>query len=98
VTAAQVALIEDVARTRLFLDHIDAFLMEQPSLIVRRHRLRGRLIPLLLERLRLADHLVKVLGQLGLERRAPKTLELGEYLAHRYGERSGAAHAGEDPP
>ncbi len=101
VTAALLALVEDAARTRLYLDHVDAFLMEQPSLIVRRRRLRGRLIPLVLERMRIADHLTKVLTTLGLERRAPKPLELGQYLAQNYGERDSAVPpdtAGEPAP
>lgn len=80
-SAAQRALVEDAVRTRLYLDHVDAFLLEQSSLILKRRRLRGRLIPLVLERMKLADHLIAVLGRLGLERRGPKSLDLSDYLA-----------------
>ena len=58
VTAAQLALVELAVRTKLYVDHVDAFLLEQPSLILRRHRLKGRLLPLVLERQRLADGIV----------------------------------------
>jgi hypothetical protein len=84
VTAAQRALVEDAARTKLILDHLDAFLMEQSSLVVKRRRLKGRLLPLVLERMRIADHLMAVLTRLGLERRASKALDLDEYLAQHY--------------
>jgi hypothetical protein len=66
ITAAQRGLIEIAVGTRLLLDHADAFLLAQPRLVNR----RGRLIPLVEQRQRLADTLARVLGQLGLERRA----------------------------
>ena len=50
ISAARLALVEIAVRTRLYLDHVDAFLMEQPSLIVKRARLRGRLLPLVEQR------------------------------------------------
>jgi hypothetical protein len=46
ISAAQRALVDVAIRTRLYLDHVDAFLMEQPSLIVRRKRNRHYLMPL----------------------------------------------------
>src|SRR5262245_15964660 len=46
ISAARLALVDVAVRTRLHLDHVDAFLMEQSSLIVKRARLRGRLLPL----------------------------------------------------
>lgn len=84
VSAAQRALIEDAVRTRLFLDHVDAFLLERSSLIVKRRRQRDRVMPLVIERTRLADHLMQVLTRLGLERRAPKVPDLSDYLARHY--------------
>ena len=83
ITAARLALVEMAVRTRLFVDHVDAFLMAQPSLIVKRARLRGRLLPLVEQRQRLAESLARLLGQLGLERRTPEPLDLREYLARR---------------
>jgi hypothetical protein len=83
ISAARLALVEIAVRTRLYLDHIDAFLMAQSSLIVKRARLRGRLLPLVEQRQRLAESLARLLGQLGLERRTPEPLDLREYLARR---------------
>jgi hypothetical protein len=83
ISAARLALVDVAVRTRLYLDHIDAFLMAQPSLIVKRARLRGRLLPLVEQRQRLAESLARLLGQLGLERRTPEPLDLREYLARR---------------
>jgi hypothetical protein len=64
VSAAQRGLIEVATRTRLLLEHVDAHLLAMPRLV----NARGRLIPLVQQRQRLADTLARVLGQLGLER------------------------------
>jgi hypothetical protein len=69
LSAQQHALVEMATRSRLYLDHIDAWLLTQPTLIVGRGRNRG-LLPVLKERQQIADSLARVLGQLGLERRA----------------------------
>jgi len=60
-SAAQRALVEVATRTRLDLDHVDAVLMEQLTLIVRRKRNRHHLMPLVEQRLRLADSLAGVI-------------------------------------
>src|SRR5882724_7906327 len=66
VSAAQLALVEVAVRTRLYLDHVDAVLMERTSLVIRGRRL----LPLVEQRQRLADGLARLLSQLGLERQA----------------------------
>jgi len=63
-SAAQLALVEVATRTRLYLDHVDAHLLERGSLIVR----RTRLLPLVEQRQRLASGLVDVLSKLGTPR------------------------------
>src|SRR5262245_28638816 len=68
VTPQQEALVDLAVRTRLYVDHVDAFLIAQPSLI---NKKRKTLLPVLRERQALADGLARVLGQLGLERRVP---------------------------
>ncbi len=83
ISAARLALVDMAVRTRLYLDHVDAFLMSQPTLIIKRARLRGRLLPLVEQRQRLAESLARLLGQLGLERRTSAPLDLREYLLHR---------------
>ena len=67
VSAAEMALIEQAARLRLYVEHLDAWLMEQKTLINKRSR---SVWPVLRERAALGDALVRVLVQLGLERRA----------------------------
>jgi hypothetical protein len=86
VSASQAALVEMAARTRLYVDHVDAHLLEQTSLITR----KGRLKPLVEQRL--ADSLARLLGLLGLERRQPPAPSLAEYVAEKYG------HTGSAPP
>jgi hypothetical protein len=72
-------LVDLAARASLFLDHIDSWLMGQPELVVDR-----ALIPALVQRREMADHLTRVLVQLGLERRPRKVQGLEEYVAERY--------------
>jgi len=82
VSAAQLALVEVAARTRLYLDHVDATLMGRESLIVR----RNRLLPLVEQRGRLAGSLIEVLSKLGLERRQRPAPSLEDYVRERYGQ------------
>ena len=82
-SAAQRALVEVATRTKLYLDHVDAVLMAQDSLIVKRTRRRHHLMPLVEQRQRIADSLVRTLTQLGLERRQKRSVDLNQYLAQR---------------
>ena len=59
------AVVDAAVRTKLFLDHVDAHLMEQRALTTR----NGRLKPLLEQRQRLAEGLLRLLTAVGLERR-----------------------------
>jgi hypothetical protein len=63
----------------LFLDHVDSWLLAERELVVDR-----ALIPVLTQRREMADHLVRVLVQLGLARRPRKVQGLEEYVAERY--------------
>src|SRR5215831_15582942 len=58
-------LVELAARAALLLDHVDAWLVAQPSLVNSRTR---SLVPVLTQRQALADHLVPILEKLGLDR------------------------------
>jgi hypothetical protein len=62
-------LIDLAARTSLYLDHLDAWLTEQKTLINRRSR---SVLPVLLQRQTLAEHLARLLDKLGLDRVSPK--------------------------
>jgi hypothetical protein len=81
VTAQQRALVEVITRTKLYVDHLDAFLMQQRSLINKRKKTA---LPVLLQRQALADSLAKHLSLLGLERRHKPVPSLDEYLAQTY--------------
>jgi len=72
------ALVEHAVRTKLYIEHIDAFLMEQASLVNRRKK---AILPILRERQALVDSFSRLMAQIGLER-VPKPLpSLQEYLA-----------------
>lgn len=78
VSAQRRALVDMAVRTRLYVDHLDAFLMEQRSLVNRRKK---AILPVLRERQSLVDSLARLLGQLGLERVAKPVQSLRDYLA-----------------
>ena len=67
ISTAQRSLIEIAVRLKLFVDHIDCYLMEQKRLVT-----RHGLVPALRERQRLSDSLTKTLTTIGLERRKAK--------------------------
>ena len=71
------ALVEMCTRTKLYVDHLDSYLMELSTLVNRRKK---TVWPVLRERQQLCDSLAKMLVQLGLERQAKKVPTLQEYL------------------
>ena len=66
ISTQQDAIIILAIKTKLLLDSIDVWLLEQPTLIIKRKR---AIIPAVLQRQQLADALSRYMGQLGLERR-----------------------------
>ena len=83
VSAQQRMLIELAARTRLYVDSIDAWIMEQPSLVNARKR---SVHPVVLQRQQLVDALARYMTQLGLERKAREAKDLKSYLAEHASE------------
>jgi hypothetical protein len=77
VTAQQRALVEITTRTKLYIDHLDAWLIQQKSLINLKKR---TVLPVLLQRQALADSLARHLQALGLERRARPVQSLRDYV------------------
>ena len=71
-------MIELAVRTKLMLDSVDGFILRMESPVNRRLR---SVYPVVIQRQTLANGLARYLEALGLERRAPKALSLGEYLA-----------------
>lgn len=80
VSTQRAALVDLAVRTKLLLDSVDAWLLSQRSLVNKR---RKSLIPAVRERLALSAHLVQVLKDLGLQRRAREVGSLAEYLRER---------------
>jgi hypothetical protein len=90
ISAQQRALVEVATRSKLYVDHLDAFLMEQRSLVNAR---RKAVLPVLRERQTLADSLARILGQLGLERRQAPAKSLQAVIAEIQ-----AGKAGQEAP
>jgi hypothetical protein len=84
-------LVELITRTKLFLDSIDLFLMEQPSLVNKKKRVA---YGILATRNSMANTLANLLNQIGLKRREPPMKSLAEYLAEK--ESKGDEHPGDD--
>jgi hypothetical protein len=78
VTTQQVAVVDVAVRTKLILDSVDTWLLARPTLV--HHRTRS-LLPVVVQRMRVARGFLQALQLLGLERRGPKTVSLGEYLS-----------------
>ena len=75
-------LIDMAARASLLLDHVDAWLFQQRSLVNARAK---TLLPVLVQRQALADHLTRLLDKLGLDRVPQKVTDLASYVEQRYG-------------
>ena len=86
LSTQQVAIVDLAAKSKLLLDSLDAWLLQQPSLINARKK---SVLPVLRERQQLVDSLARILGQLGLERKAKPVPTLAQYVGERYwGERA----------
>jgi hypothetical protein len=70
-------LIDMTARAALLLDHIDSWLVGQQSLINARTR---SMLPVLVQRQALAEHLARLLDRLGLDR-LPQRVQTVEDVA-----------------
>lgn len=82
VSAQQMALVEAAVRTRLYVDHLDAWIMDHGSLVNAKRR---GVYPVVKERQALVDSLARLLSLLSLERKAKPDVDLQTYLAQRYG-------------
>jgi hypothetical protein len=80
VSTQELALVEIITRTKLFLDSIDLFLMEQDSLVNKKSRVA---YPVLQTRNAMASTLANLLNQIGLKRRAKPMKSLAEFLLEK---------------
>ena len=78
LSAQKRALVEMASRTRLYVDHIDGFIMESGVLVNKR---RKSLLPIVQQREVLVGSLARLLAQLGLERQARPVQSLSAYIA-----------------
>ena len=78
VSTQQEALVDLCVRSKLMLDSIDNWILQQPRLVNIRKR---ALLPVVRERQQLADGFARYLQQLGLERKAKDLPNLAEQLA-----------------
>ena len=83
VSSQKHALVDLAARTRLIIDHLDSYILEQPSLVNRRKK---SLLPVVKERQTLVDSLARLLTQIGLERVPKPVQDLRSYLAAKAAE------------
>jgi hypothetical protein len=80
ISTQRLALVDMAVRTRLFLSHIDAFLLAQSSLVNKRHR---TVLPILRDRMTLSDQLARLLSQLGLDRADTPVQSLAKYVEEK---------------
>ncbi len=73
-------LIEMIVRTRIYIDHADAYLASLPEVIIRR---RKTFMPLVRERTALVETLARLLDKLGLDRQAKKVEDLDAFIERR---------------
>ena len=95
LTTGQKTLVDLAMRTRLFLDHIDSFLLREESFIFKAKKSAW---PLLMQRQVLVTSLERTLERLGLERRAKKLESLQEYTERRAKELEAERQAQQQEP
>jgi len=78
VSPQQRKLVDLAARASLYLDHLDAWLAGQQTLVNRRSR---SVLPVLLQRQSIAEHLARLLDRLGLDRALAKAPTLATIRA-----------------
>lgn len=86
LSAARMALVESATRTWLYVQHLDAFMLEQTSLVNARKR---AVLPVVKERLLLVESLQRTLLALGLDRTQPKAPTLAEIAEQIAREKAG---------
>ena len=82
ISAQQRTVVELASRTRFLLNGIDAWLVQQPSVV---NKSKRRLFDVVQQRQQLSDALARYMNMLGLERRCPRAIDLGAYVEEKYG-------------
>ena len=84
LTPQQRKLIDMAARASALLDHVDAWLFQQRSLVNARAK---TLLPILVQRQALADHLVRLLDKLPVPEQAPSVDRAVIYIPDNHRDR-----------
>jgi hypothetical protein len=88
LSRAQETILETAAQAWVMLQALDDYLLRQPSLITKKRQV----LPVVLQRMQIAEGLARNLERLGLERRAKAVPDLTTYLASK------PLRAGSGPP
>jgi len=78
ISTQEAALVDAAMKTQLILDSVDAWLLQQPSLVSKRNR---SVLPAAHDRNALVSTLRGLLGDLGLRRRAIEEATLADIAA-----------------
>jgi hypothetical protein len=76
LSRAQATILEDAAQSWIIRQSLDDYLARQPSLVTKRRTL----LPIVTDRMRIAEHLAKQLDRLGLQRTAKPVADLRTQL------------------
>ena len=79
LSRAQETLLEAAAQAWVILSSLDDWIARQPSLVTRKRTL----LPIVMQRMQVAEGLAKHLERLGLERREQPVQSLEQYLASK---------------
>jgi len=77
LTKAQEALLELAAQSWVIVSSLDDWIARQRSLVTKKRTV----LPVVVQRMQIAEGLARNLERLGLERRATQALSLADYLA-----------------
>ena len=92
LTRAQELILEDAAQSWVIRQSLDDWISRQPTLVTRKRQL----VPVVKDRMQVAEHLAKQLDRLGLERKAKPIESLASYIRRK--DAAAAATAGEKAP
>jgi hypothetical protein len=79
LSRAQETILEAVAQSWVILSSLDDWIARQPSLVTKKRQV----IPVVVQRMQIAEGLARNLERLGLERKAKDPLDLATYLSTR---------------
>ena len=82
LSRAQDTILESAAQAWVILSSLDAWIARQPTLVTKKRQL----LPVVLQRMQIAEGLARNLERLGLERRAKQVQTLHDYLAAKASE------------